>query len=176
MLETETLQSNLLPRTNIKVEGTKLKRETMLKDLLLKMQETFLILRLLKMIELRSKRNQEEVMIVMKKDQLPEEEVDKDLVEEEEVVQQLVLEIKMQELQDLIKKATNLSMILDPREEEILDEVESMKDLIREMELEELEEEVEEKETIKLILILMKLQLIMLKSRRKKKSNNKNQK
>jgi hypothetical protein len=127
-------------------------REIMLRVHLRQMQETFLVSKQPLKLEFKLNQRRGMVMTVMTKDQLPEVEVDKE--EEEEIEAEADKETETLKLLDLMPKETLTLMILDQREVEMLEEAESMRDLIEETAQEE-PIEVEEKEKIEVLLVVM---------------------
>jgi len=127
-------------------------REIMLRAHLRQMQETFLVSKQPLKLEFKLNQRRGMLMTVMTKDQLPEVEVDKE--EEEEIEAEADKETETLKLLDLMLKETLTLMIPDQREAEMLEEAESMRDLIEEMAQEE-PIEVEEKEKIEVLLVVM---------------------
>jgi len=127
-------------------------REIMLRVHLRQMQETFLVSKQPLKLEFKLNQRKGMLMTVMTKDQLPEVEVDKE--EEEEIEAEADKETETLKLLDLMLKETLTLMIPDQREAEMLEEAESMRDLIEETAQEE-PIEVEEKEKIEVLLVVM---------------------
>lgn len=127
-------------------------REIMLRVHLRQMQETFLVSKQPLKLEFKLNQRRGMLMTVMTKDQLPEVEVDKE--EEEEIEAEADKETETLKLLDLMPKETLTLMIPDQREVEMLEEAESMRDLIEETAQEE-PIEVEEKEKIEVLLVVM---------------------
>lgn len=126
-------------------------REIMSRVHLRLMLETFLVSK--QPLKLEFKLSQRSgVVTVMTRDQLPEVEVDKE--EEEETEAEADKETETLKLPDLMLKETLTLMIPDQREEEMLEEVESMRDLIEKTAQEE-PTEVEEKEKIEVQSVVM---------------------
>jgi len=127
---------------------------------LTKMQEMFLDSKLQLRLELNQKRSGKQLTVMMKH-QLPEveeaEEEDKVLEEvaEDQIEEEVDMEIEILKLPDLTQKETHTLMTQDQKEEEMLDleEVESMKDSIKETEPEELTEAEEKREELMLELM-----------------------
>lgn len=127
-------------------------REIMSRVHLRLMPETFLVSK--QPLKLEFKLSQRSgVVTVMTRDQLPEVEVDKEEEEEPEEVE-VVKETETPKLPDLMPKETLTLMIPDQREEEMLVEAESMRDLIEKTAQEE-PTEVEEKEKIEAQSVVM---------------------
>jgi len=139
----------LQPRPTVERPPT---REIMLRVHLRPMQETFLVSKQPLKLEFKLNQRRGMLMTVMTKDQLPEVEVDKE--EEEEIEAEADKETETLKLLDLMPKETLTLMIPDQREVEMLEEAESMRDLIEETAQEE-PIEVEEKEKIEVLLVVM---------------------
>jgi len=139
----------LQPRPTVEMPPT---REIMLRAHLRQMQETFLVSKQPLKLEFKLNQRRGMLMTVMTKDQLPEVEVDKE--EEEEIEAEADKETETLKLLDLMPKETLTLMIPDQREVEMLEEAESMRDLIEETAQEE-PIEVEEKEKIEVLLVVM---------------------
>ena len=139
----------LQPRPTVERPPT---REIMLRVHLRQMPETFLVSKQPLKLEFKLNQRSGMLMTVMTKDQLPEVEVDKE--EEEETEAEVDKETETLKLLDLMLKETLTLMIPDQREEEMLEEAESMRDLIEETAQEE-PIEVEEKEKIEVLLVVM---------------------
>jgi len=139
----------LQPRPTVERPPT---REIMLRVHLRQMQETFLVSKQPLKLEFKLNQRSGMLMTVMTKDQLPEVEVDKE--EEEEIEAEADKETETLKLLDLMPKETLTLMIPDQREVEMLEEAESMRDLIEETAQEE-PIEVEEKEKIEVLLVVM---------------------
>ena len=139
----------LQPRPTVERPPT---REIMLRVHLKQMPETFLVSKQPLKLEFKLNQRSGMLMTVMTKDQLPEVEVDKE--EEEETEAEADKETETLKLLDLMPKETLTLMIPDQREVEMLEEAESMRDLIEETAQEE-PIEVEEKEKIEVLLVVM---------------------
>jgi len=139
----------LQPRPTVERPPT---REIMLRVHLRQMPETFLVSKQPLKLEFKLNQRKGMLMTVMTKDQLPEVEVDKE--EEEEIEAEADKETETLKLLDLMPKETLTLMIPDQREVEMLEEAESMRDLIEETAQEE-PIEVEEKEKIEVLLVVM---------------------